>query len=159
MSSQHENKYFVIQKGKAMCNKGTQMPHFKVDSHKKHYWNDSEGQDDFLAVTEEDVLFFPMAMPFGNCALKNGQPCSFGALGKWTKVYDKVKIMGKSCLTECSELKCVVGGKITVLDHGQRAELCKRNFQNANPTMHNQINPLVDLEEFLEELEGDDICF
>ena len=45
-SSEHDGKYFVIPKGKAMCDKGTTFPNFKVTSHQKHYWNDAEGQAD-----------------------------------------------------------------------------------------------------------------
>ncbi|MXS71791.1 DUF4280 domain-containing protein [Flavobacteriaceae bacterium W22] len=156
MSNDHENKHFVIQKGKAMCDKGTKFPSFKVTSHQKHYWNDDSGNTDYLAVTEEDVQFTPVAIPFGNCALKNNQPCSFSAAGKWKKTYEKVKVMEKSCLTEISELQCAVGGKIKVMDHGQKAELSKQNFKNTNPTIHNQINPLVDLDEFVDDLDGDD---
>lgn len=157
MSEEHYNKYFVVQKGKAFCDKGSSFPHFKVNSHQKHYWNDSNGESEYLAVTEEDTSFIPMAAPFGTCTLKNGQPCSFVALGKWTKVYDKVKVMGKSCLTEISELRCAIGGCISVKDHGQREELSIHNFMNGNEMIHNQINPLVDLEEFMDSLD-DDIC-
>ena len=159
MSSEHENKYFVIQKGKAICDKGTAFPNFKVNSHQKLYWNDEGGKADYLAVTQEDVQFFPPAIPFGNCSLKNGQPCSFAAAGKWQKPYDKVKVLDKSCLTEISELQCAVGGKIKIMDHGQRAELSKQNFKNTDANTHNHINPMVDLDEFNEELDGDNFYF
>jgi len=155
MSKEHENKHFVVQKGKAICDKGTQFPNFKVTSHQKHYWNDKKDSADYLAVTEDDVKFNPPAVPFGNCTLKNNQPCSFTAAGKWNKIYDKVKVLDKGCLTEISELQCVVGGKIKVMEHGQQAELNKQNFKNGNTIIHNQINPLVDLDEFADELEGD----
>ncbi len=129
MSNEHENKHFAIQKGKAICDKGTKFPNFKVTSHQKHYWNDDSGNADYLAVTEDDVQFNPPAVPFGSCALKNNQPCSFSAAGKWKKTYEKVKVLGKSCLTEISELQCTIGGKIKVMDHGQKAELSKQNFR------------------------------
>lgn len=111
-SSEHNGKHFVIQKGMAMCDKGTSFPNFRVTSHEKHYWNDADGKADYLAVTEDDLQFNPVAVPFGNCSLKNGQPCSFAPAGKWKNPYEKVKIMGKSCLTEISELQCSIGGKI-----------------------------------------------
>lgn len=156
MSKEHENKHFVIQKGKAICDKGTRFPNFKVTSHQKHYWNDENGSADYLAVTEDDLQFNPPAVPFGNCTLMNNQPCSFAAVGKWKKTYEQVKIMEKSCLTEISELQCAIGGKIKVMDHGQKAVLSKQNFKNSNATIHNQINPLVDVDEFVEDLDGDD---
>ena len=118
-SSPHDGKYFVIPKGMAMCDKGSKFPNFKVTSHTKHYWNDEEGSADHLALTEDDLQFNPPATPFGTCAVKNGNPCAYAPAGKWTKTYDKVKVMGKSCVTELSELMCATGGKITIMKHGQ----------------------------------------
>ena len=158
-SSEHDGKYFVIPKGMAMCDKGTKFPNFKVTSHQKHYWNDADGKADFLAVTEDDLQFNPVVVPFGNCSLKNGQPCSFAPAGKWQKPYEKVKVMGKSCLTEISELQCSIGGKITVMKHGQTAELSKQNLKNANPLIMNIINPLVDITEILDDAEHDEEPF
>lgn len=155
-NSEHNGKHFVIQKGKAMCDKGTSFPSFKVTSHQKHYWNDADGKDDYLAVTEEDVMFNPVAVPFGNCSVKNGQPCSFAPVGKWTKVCEKVKVMRKSCLTEISELQCIIGGKITVMKHGQTAEITMANVRNADSRLMNMINPLFDFEEFRNDLEKKD---
>lgn len=155
-SSEHDGKYFVIPRGKAICDKGTQFPGFKVTSHQKHYWNDENGEPDYLAVTEDDVMFNPAATPFGNCSVKNGNPCAFAPSGKWTKTYDKVKIMDKCCVTELSELMCSTGGKITVLKHGQQSELGKSNVNNADPKEQHVYNPVVDFEEFKEEINGDD---
>lgn len=151
-SSEHDGKYFVIPKGKAMCDKGTAFPNFKVTSHQKHYWNDAEGQADYLAVTEDDLTFNSPAAPFGNCSVKNGNPCTFAPAGKWQKPYEKVKVMGKSCLTEASELMCVIGGKITVLKHGQQSEAGKSNVKKADAREQHVYNPLVDFEEFQEEM-------
>lgn len=59
--------------------------------------------------------------------------------------------MGKSCLTEISELQCAIGGKITVMKHGQQSEAGKSNVKNADPKEQHVYNPLVDFEEFGEE--------
>ena len=112
-----------------------------------------------MAVTEDDLQFNPIAVPFGNCSVKNGQPCSFAPVGKWQKPYDKVKVMEKSCLTEISELQCTIGGKIKVMNHGQTAELSKQNLKNANPLIMNIINPLVDITEILDDAEHDEEPF
>ena len=64
--------------------------------------------------------------------------------------------MGKSCLTETSELQCSVGGKITVMKHGQTAELSKQNLKNADPFIMSQINPFVDITEVLDDIEKED---
>ena len=159
-SSEHDGKYFVIQKGMCQCNQGFKFPKFKVNSHQKHYWNDEEGNADYLAVTEDDLTFDPPAMPFGNCKLKPTSggylPCAYAPAGKWTKTYDKVKVMGKSCVTEISELMCSTGGKITILKHGQRSEIGKSNIENTNPNEQNLYNPVVDFEKFQEDILGSD---
>lgn len=158
-SSEHDGKYFVIQKGMAQCNQGFTFPKFKVSSHEKHYWNDEEGKADYLAVTEDDLQFDPMAQPFGQCKLQPTSsgylPCSFAPAGKWQKPYEKVKVMGKSCLTENSELMCAIGGKITVMKHGQQSEAGKSNVRNADTREQQVYNPVVDFEEFKEEILAD----
>ena len=162
-SSPHDGKYFVVQKGICQCDKGFKFPKFKVTSHQKHYWNNEEGEADYLAVTEDDLTFDPPAMPFGNCKLKPTSggylPCAYAPAGKWQKTYEKVKVIGKSCLTEISELMCSTGGKITILKHGQTASMSKQNVKNADPKEQQNINPLFNYEEFQEEEDEDlDIC-
>jgi len=78
----HDGKYFVILKGKCQCNQGFKFPKFKITSYEKHYWNDEEGQADYLAVTEDDLTFNPPAIPFGTCSVKNGNPCAYAPAGK-----------------------------------------------------------------------------
>lgn len=153
--SEHDGKYFVVQKGMACCDKGAKFPNFKVTSHQKHYWNDEKGEADYLAVTENDLTFNPAAMPFGTCSVKNGNPCAYAPAGKWTKTYEKVKVMGKSAVTEISELMCATGGKITVMKHGQQSEAGKSNVNNANSQEQQAYNPIVDFEEFQEETDPD----
>lgn len=159
-SSEHDGKYFVVQKGMCQCNQGFKFPKFKVTSHQKHYWNDEKGQADYLAVTEDDLTFDPSATPFGNCKLKPTSggylPCAYTPAGKWTKTYEKVKVMGKSCLTEISELMCTTGGKITILKHGQRNEIGKSNVRNTDPNEQHVYNPIVNFEKFQEDILGTD---
>lgn len=158
--NQHDDKYFIVQKGTCQCNQGFKFPKFKVTSHQKHYWNDEEGQADYLAVTEDDLTLDPPAMPFGNCKLKPSSggylPCAYAPAGKWTKTYNEVKVMGKSCLTEISELMCTTGGKITILKHGQQSEIGKTHINNSNAQTQNIYNPFVDFEEFREEVNEED---
>ncbi len=159
-SSPHDGKHFVVQKGKAQCNQGDQFPQFKVTSHQKHFWNDSDGSSDFLGVTEDDLQFTPSGPSFGKCKLEPSSggnlPCSYAPAGKWQKTYDKVKIMDKKIVTEFSELQCTVGGKITVQDHGQRGQMSKKNVKNADNKTIQHINPLVSMQDFKETaLESD----
>lgn len=160
-SSPHDGKHFVVQKGKAECNQGNQFPQYKVTAHKQHYWNDSEGSADFLAVTEDDFQFNPPGPSFGQCKLKPSSggylPCSYSPAGKWQKTYDKVKVMDKKIVTEESELQCVIGGKITIKDHGQRGEMSKQNVKNADAKSVQHINPLVKIDDFKETVEESEI--
>ncbi|MBB6329280.1 hypothetical protein HNP24_000230 [Chryseobacterium sediminis] len=159
-SSPHEGKYFIVQKGTVQCNQGFKFPKFKVTSHQKHYWNDEEGQADYLAVTEDDLQLDPTAQPFGQCKLKPTSggylPCAYAPAGKWQKTYEKVKVMGKSCLTEISELMCSTGGKITILKHGQQSETSKSQVGKANTQEQQVYNPVVDFDEFKEDTKGTD---
>ncbi|MDN3691622.1 DUF4280 domain-containing protein [Chryseobacterium tructae] len=159
-SDAHDGKYFVVQKGMCQCNQGFKFPKFKVTSHQKHYWNDADGQADYLAVTEDDLTFDPPAMPFGNCKLKPTSggylPCAYAPAGKWQKPYEKVKVMEKNCLTEVSELMCSTGGKITILKHGQQSEAGKSHVENANSREQQIYNPVVNFDEFKEEILGKD---
>lgn len=159
-SGNHDGKHFVIQKGSVQCNQGFTFPKFKVTSHNKHYWNDADGQQDHLAVTEDDIQFAPSSQPFGQCRLR---PCSGGYLpcvytpsGKWINTYDKVKVMDKSCVTEISVLMCSTGGEITVLKHGQQSELGKSNVNHADSAEQQLYNPVLDFEEFKEEIKDTD---
>lgn len=159
-SSPHEGKYFVVQKGTVQCNQGFKFPKFKVTSHQKHYWNDEEGQADYLAVTEDDLQLDPVAQPFGQCKLKPTSggylPCAYAPAGKWQKTYEKVKVVEKSCLTEISELMCSTGGKITILKHGQQSETGKSHVAKANTQEQQVYNPVVDFDEFKEDTKGTD---
>ncbi|KMQ60319.1 hypothetical protein ACM46_17735 [Chryseobacterium angstadtii] len=145
-----------MQKGTVQCSQGFQFPKLKVTSHKKHYWNDAEGQADYLAVTEDDLQLDPATKPFGQCRLKPSSggylPCTYAPAGKWQKTYEKVKIMGKSCLTEISELMCTTGGKITILKHGQQSEISRSQISNAHTQEQQVYNPVVDYDEFKEDI-------
>ncbi len=137
-SSPHDGKHFVVQKGKAQCNQG----------------DHSDGNNDFLAVTEDDLQFNPSGPSFGKCKLKPSSggnlPCSYAPAGKWQKTYGKVKIMDKKIVTEVSELQCVVGGRITIKDHGQRGQMSKKNVKNADNKTVQHINPLVNMQDYKE---------
>lgn len=158
--SAHDGKHFVIQKGKAQCNQGNQFPHFRVTSHQKHYWNTQDSIADHLAVTEDDVQFDPPGPSFGTCRLKPTSggylPCTFAPAGKWQKVYEKTKVMNKSCISEISELMCSTGGKITIKEHGQTSVMNRQNITQADPGTYQMINPFLDLKESQKELEDPD---
>lgn len=157
-SNEHAGKYFVVQKGQCQCDQGFKFPKFKVTSHQKNYWNDESGNADFLAVTETDLQLDPPAEPFGKCKLKPSSsgylPCTYAPAGKWTKTYDKVKIMGNNCVTEVSELMCTTGGKITIFKHGQQSQASGGQVSKANSQEQQTYNPIMDFEEFQYEMDS-----
>jgi Domain of unknown function (DUF4280) len=162
-TTDHAGKHFVIQKGQAQCDKGDQFPQFKVTSHNHHYWNKNDGGADYLAVTKDDTLFNPAGPSFGKCKLKPSSggylPCVCAPSGKWQKTYAQTKVMDKACVTEISELMCSVGGKITVKKHGQSSAVSKKNIKEANVHVHTELNPLLDIEAFQDDVEeSDTIC-
>ncbi len=60
--------------------------------------------------------------------------------------------MGKSCVTEISELMCSTGGKITVLKHGQQSEIGRSQVEKADEREQRVYNPIVNFKEFQEEM-------
>ncbi|MDR3025160.1 MAG: DUF4280 domain-containing protein [Chryseobacterium sp.] len=78
-------------------------------------------------------------------------PCAFAPAGKWTKTYEKVKVMGKSCVTELSELMCATGGKITIFKHGQQSEAGNSNVKKADAREQQIYNPVMNFAEFQDE--------
>lgn len=102
-------------------------------------------------------------MPFGQCKLQptcgGYLPCSYAPVGKWQKPYDKVKVMGHSCLTEISELQCAIGGRITILKHGQRSEAGESNVAKADAKEQQVYNPFMDFEEFQDEVNPDNTTY
>lgn len=63
--------------------------------------------------------------------------------------------MGHSCLTEIYELMCAVGGKITIMKDGQQSEAGKSNVKKADSKEQQIYNPVVDYEEFQEDVNED----
>ncbi|AEW85707.1 DUF4280 domain-containing protein [Flavobacterium columnare] len=85
------------------------------------------------------------------CALEDLLEAEVAA-GKWSKTYDKIKILDKKCVTEISKLKCSTGGKITILKHGQQSQSSKSQVKKANPREQHLYNPIMNFEEFQEEI-------
>ena len=101
-----------------------------------------------LAATEEDRTFNPPAATFGKCTLKPSSsgnlPCALAAAPKWSKTYESTKILGKNTLTEISELQCMVGGKISIVKHGQTDAVINAHADNTNPLELSAVNPAVE---------------
>lgn len=145
--SEHDGKYYVVHGATCVCDKAedpTKEAELQVTTHQKMIYNDQAKK---WAATEEDKQFNPPAATFGKCKLKPSSsgylPCALAPAPKWNKPYDKTKVMGKSVLTEISELQCTVGGKITIKKHGQTDAASTAHAQNTNPAEMAHANPAV----------------
>lgn len=145
-NTEQDDKFFVVDGAKCMCDKGTIAATLKVTSHTKTIFNSVDS--DKWAATEEDVQCKEGTSCFGSCKMKNNNPCTFAPVGQWLKPYEKVKILDKSAIIENSYLMCSVGGKITIKNHGQTAEINNTHVQKADARVMNVLNPFIDFEEF-----------
>ena len=68
------------------------------------------------------------------------------------KTYEKTKVMNKKLYyRNLRTYVCATGGKITIKEHGQTAEVTQQNVRNADPKEQQNINPLFDYKEFQDE--------
>ncbi|GAA4166625.1 hypothetical protein GCM10022217_40710 [Chryseobacterium ginsenosidimutans] len=148
--TEHEDKFFVVDGAKCLCDKGLNPATLKVTSHSKTIFN-SRNNDEKHTATLEDVQFKEGNSCFGSCKVKNNNPCAFVPVGKWKKPYEKLKIMDKEAIIEISYLMCSVGGKITIQHHGQSVKMGSNNIQKADAELLNQVLPGLDFEEFQSE--------
>ncbi|WP_144283276.1 PAAR-like protein [Chryseobacterium echinoideorum] len=145
---EHDGKYFVVHGAKCVCDKAEnpkQTADFQVTSHKIIVLNDQSKK--YLA-TEDDKTFMPPVATFGKCTLKPSSggylPCALAPAPKWDKAYESTQVQGKKSLTEISELKCMVGGKITIEKHGQTDSVTTAHADNTNPLELAMVNPAVE---------------
>lgn len=147
--SEHDDKYYVVNGAKCICNKAenpNQQATLQVTSHKTIVFNE---QSDKYVATEDDKTFIPAVMTFGKCTLKPSSsgnlPCSPQCAPKWSKTYEGTKVLGKNTLTEISELQCMVGGKITIAKHGQTDRVLLQHSENTTSLEVNAVNPAIEM--------------
>lgn len=148
--TEHEDKFYVVDGAKCLCDKGTISATLKVTSHSKTIFNSSSNNEKYTA-TLEDIQFKEGSSCFGNCKVKNKNPCTFAPVEKWQKPYRKLKIMDKEALIEISYLMCSISGKITIKHHGQSVIIGSNNVQKADAELLNQVMPGLSFEEFQSE--------
>lgn len=147
--SDHDGKYFIVHNAKCSCDQSVvakQPAKLQVTSHSIIILND---QQDKLAATELDRSFDPAMATFGKCKMKpmpggGYMDCTVAPAPKWGKTYDSTQVMGKNTLTEISELQCMTGGKITILNHGQTDAVTNAHADNTNPVELAMVNPAVE---------------
>jgi len=135
----------------------------KVKSQEKHYANDKDAEKKLIA-TDKEIGQTLEKNTFGKCKMQpNGSgdflPCQ-ASITKWSGFYEKVTLSNQGkILVEDSKGTCPIGGPdcIEVDKHGQKAEAGKQNFKEADPEIHSQINPMVDMGSFQASLDDNDV--
>lgn len=143
-----KEKHLVCQGAICRCIYGSNTDILRVNTQSKRYINDSEGKYKLIATNCELGATLEKNT-FGSCARKNGNSCTV-FITEWQDFYEEVKLEdnGGKILLEDSTASCPVGGSacIQIVFHGQQAELSKKNFQCADPLIHEALNPAGDIE-------------
>ncbi|KIA94810.1 hypothetical protein OA93_19055 [Flavobacterium sp. KMS] len=143
-------KHFVVQGATCQC-KFSVAPEtdiLQVKTQTKHYANDSEGKEKLIA-TSKDIGQTMKKNTFGKCKKQpSGSdylPCQT-QITKWSGFYEKVTYSNKgNPLLEDSKATCPMGAPdcITIKDHGQTADLSKKNTESCPPEILYEILPGV----------------
>lgn len=155
-------KHIVVNGATLKCKFSVEpkLDKLKVKTQNKHYANDKDGSEKLIA-TDKEIGQTLEKNTFGKCKMQpNGSgdylPCQ-ATITKWSGFYEKVTLSNKGkILLEDSKGTCPIGGPdcIEIKQHGQKAEPSEQNFIKANPDVHNLINPMFDMKEFQNDLNG-----
>ena len=158
-------KHLVVQGATLKCKFSVEPKTdiLKVKSQEKHYANDKDAEKKLIA-TDKEIGQTLEKNTFGKCKMQpNGSgdylPCQ-ATITKWSGFYEKITLSNKGkILLEDSKGTCPIGGPdcIEVDKHGQKAEAGKQNFKEADPEVHSQINPMVDMADFQAILDDNDV--
>ena len=139
-------KHLVCQGALCKCNFGTTPDKLKVLTQTKRYINDKDGSEKLMA-THKDIGKTFEKNTFGSCAKMNNNPCQV-VVTEWSGYYEKITLednKGKALL-EDSKATCPIGSKdcITIIKHGQTAEVSSQNVKNANKEAVVELCPILD---------------
>ncbi|TRX36985.1 DUF4280 domain-containing protein [Flavobacterium sp. ZT3R18] len=143
-------KHFVVQGATCQCQFSVEpkTDKLKVLTHAKHYANDKDGSKKLIA-TDKEIGQTMEKNTFGKCkkqpAGNDYLPCMTN-ITKWSGMYEKVTYSNKGKgLLEDSKATCPMGAPdcITIKDHGQTAEVTKKNTESSKPEVLNEILPGV----------------
>ncbi|MCL1664469.1 DUF4280 domain-containing protein [Elizabethkingia ursingii] len=140
-------KHLVCQGALCRCNFGTAPDKLKVKTQSKRYINDKDGADKLMATHMDIGKTFEKNM-FGSCSKLNNNPCQV-TVTEWSGFYDKITLednKGKALL-EDSKATCPIGSKdcITIINHGQTAEVSAQNVENADKEVVMSLVPFANI--------------
>ncbi|MBO0593358.1 DUF4280 domain-containing protein [Cellulophaga sp. E16_2] len=158
------DKSLVCQGAMAQCQQGFVPDLLKVLSQQKYYINDQAGSDKLIGNTMDLGIPFE-AGTFGQCKLQptgsSFMPCIPNII-KWDGAYEKVELAnGGQILTKTSKAICAIAGSAVIefMTTGQMGAPSASNFEEVSQQMHQQLNPLINMEKVLKKnpLEGIEI--
>ncbi|WGL69301.1 DUF4280 domain-containing protein [Elizabethkingia anophelis] len=140
-------KHLVCQGALCICSFGTAPDKLKVKTQSKRYINDKDGASKLMATHMDIGKTFEKNM-FGSCSKLNNNPCQV-SVTEWSGFYDKITLednKGKALL-EDSKATCPIGSKdcITIINHGQTAEVSTQNVENADKEVVMSLIPFANI--------------
>lgn len=146
-------KHLVCQGATCQCQFGKAPDKLKVLTQTKRYTNDGKGAEKLIA-SHMDIGKTFEKNTFGSCSKMNNNPCQV-VVSEWKDFYENVKISENNGnpLLEDSKATCPVGAPdcISIIFHGQTAEISQQNIDNADKQVIAQMLPGFNFDDFDEE--------
>ena len=152
-------KHLVCQGATCQCQFGNASDKLKVLTQTKAFINEEEPQEKLVATTADIGATFEKNT-FGLCQMQplpggGYKPCQ-AMVTQWSGAYENVTYEENNGhpLLEDSKATCPIGGKdcISIINHGQVAEITNRNLLNADPIKMDTINPFMDFSKFVNDI-------
>lgn len=150
-------KHLVCQGALCKCNFGTTPDTLKVLTQTKHFINDKEGSNKLMATNMDIGASTFEKNTFGPCKMQpipggGFKPCQI-VVTAWSGFYEKITLQDNNgkALLEDSKATCPIGGPdcITIINHGQTAEVSSQNVENADKEVLMELFPFVDLNKYI----------
>ena len=151
-------KHLVCQGATCQCQFGNASDKLKVLTQTKAFINEEEPQEKLVATTADIGATFEKNT-FGLCQMQpipggGYKPCQ-AMVTQWSGAYDNITYEENNGhpLLEDSKATCPIGGKdcISIINHGQVAEITNRNLHSADPIKMDMINPFMDFGKFVND--------
>lgn len=157
-------KIIVVQDAICKCQFGNMPDKIKVLSHSKEYANDSTGSKKMIVTTKEIGGATLEKNCFGTCPkLGSPPPPCKPVITEWKDYYEEIVLSnGGYIILENSKAVCAIAGSpcIEIVHHGQIAEPCQQNFDNADKDVQGQLNPMINIKDMSRaEINGNGIKF
>ena len=151
-------KHLVCQGATCQCQFANTPDKLKVLTQTKAFINEEEPQKKLVATTADINATFEKNT-FGLCKLQpignSFKPCQ-AIVTQWSGAYENVTYEQNNGhpLLEDSKATCPIGGKdcISIINHGQVAEITNRNLHSADPIKMDMINPFMNFGKFVNDM-------